>query len=397
MIDITGATILVVDDDDQVRGLVTALLQRDQYDVDSASDAAVALDMISSRQYDCILTDVMMPGEDGISLLGRIHQSDPDLPVVIMTGYAQLEMAVNALKRGAIDLLQKPIEIEGLRQALAKGVTLSRLKRLQKRYHEELERSVREKSERLREMAKELDRARALLLDAATEKSRFMARVTHEMRTPMNGVIGALDLLAESPLSAEQAGYLSIARSSAETMLSLIDELLSFESTSLDRTVEARLVDPRIFFSRIGSRFHGRFASRGIDLQIRLSPLLPETIWTDPSRLGRIVEIFCENSLKFTQRGGVTVEVESRGEDRELSLRVTVVDTGCGVPLGMEEAIFEPFVQGEDLLNRTQGGAGLGLAIARQNGILLGGRVWMEHEEGGGSRFICEIPILSRV
>lgn len=397
MIDTAGASILVVEDEDQVRNLVVALLERDRYRVDSAPDGVTAFGMISRTPYDCVLTDVMMPGEDGISLLGRLHDLDPDLPVVIMTGYAQLEMAVNALKKGAFDLLQKPVEIDSLRKSIVKGVTYSRLKRLQREYHEQLEQAVREKTGQIREMARELDRARVLLLDAAQEKNRFMARVTHEMRTPMNGVIGALDLLAETPLDPKQSGYLSLARSSADAMLALIDEILSFEACQPDHAVKSEAVDLRVFFTRLHSRFKSRFTSRGIDFSLRLSPGYPVPVWTDQERLSRILEAFCDNALKFTQRGEVTIETRIVGTEKERSLQVIVSDTGCGVPPGKEESIFDPFVQGEDPLTRSQGGGGLGLAIARQNAAILGGRVWMEHREGGGSRFLFELPIMSRI
>lgn len=397
MIDVSGASILVVEDDEPVRRLVVALIERGGYLVESASDASEALAKAASREYDAVVTDVMMPEMDGIALLGRLHDSMPDLPVIIMTGHAHLQMAVDAIKKGAFDLLEKPIDMEMLMRALRKGVTFSRLKRLQKEYHDQLQRDLREKTARLQDAMRELDRLRNVHMEALQEKSRFMACVTHEMRTPMNGVIGALELLAETPLDPEQSRYLSMARTSAESMVALVDEILSFDGDAADRSISLEPVDPRVFFTRIRSRFHGRFSVRGIQLDLRLAPGLPSPLVIDPARLSRIMEILCDNALKFTERGRVEIDVSLREEEGELMLFIMVSDTGCGVPHGMEESIFEPFVQAEDALTRSQGGAGLGLAIARQNAIILGGRLWMEHREGGGSRFCLVVPAMTRV
>lgn len=381
--------VLIVDDEESVLGMVYSCLKLSGYRVSTARSAEDASRLVEGNEFDTVLTDVQMPGEDGIAFLAGVHRQRPDMPVIVMTGFAQLQTAVNAIKSGAFDFLYKPFDFSYLTQVVKKAVEHARLRRMEKRYRAELEETVAQRTDELKEALAQLEVTRAALLKAANDKNEFMSTITHEMRTPMNGVIGALDLLADAALSGPQQEYLLLARHSAENMMTLVDSLLSFsdgigrgpaicyEAFDLPHAVEA-----------LALGYRSRFTGKGLSFDVRVAPTVPRRIRCDREQLVRLLDILLGNALKFTERGGGSLEVspELTGDQRA-AIRVTVSDSGIGIPEEMIERIFEPFIQVDGSLTRRFGGAGLGLSIARQIALLLDGRIWAESHPGRGSSF----------
>src|SRR5665647_1920326 len=189
--------ILIVDDEPDILQMVKLCLQKSHFRITCAGNVAEACRMLVLDQYDAIVSDVMMPGEDGIAFLGRVHESWADLPVILMTGHAQLQMAVDAIKNGAFDFVYKPFDFDYLRKIVMRAVNYRNLQRMEKKYRVELEQTVTQRTAELKESMAELDFARIALQQAAGDKSTFMSTISHEMRTPMNGVIGSLELLSD--------------------------------------------------------------------------------------------------------------------------------------------------------------------------------------------------------
>ena len=208
--------ILVVDDEHDILQMVAICLRQVKYRVSLAANAEEAYRLLEEHEFDAIITDVMMPGEDGITFLGNVHQRLPDVPVIIMTGFAQLQVAVNAIKNGAFEFIHKPFDFTYLRKVTDKAINYTKLLTIEKNYRAELEQTVAQRTEELKSAVAQLDSARMALLKTANEKSEFMATVTHEMRTPMNGVVGGLELLADAGLSGSQLEYLLLARQAAD-------------------------------------------------------------------------------------------------------------------------------------------------------------------------------------
>lgn len=388
--------ILIVDDEPEIRQMISICLQKNDFRISCAENVAEACKVLLQGEFDAIVSDVMMPGEDGIAFLGRVHESWPDIPVILMTGHAQLQMAVNAIKNGAFDFICKPFDFDHLIKIVSRAVNYSKLQRMEKNYRAELEETVARRTAELKESMAELDYARAALQQAATDKSTFMSTVSHEMRTPMNGVIGSLDLLSEEGLSGAALEYLAMARQSADSMVELINQLLSFNTQSAQGGGSLRydLVDLPSLLHTIVEEQLPLFARKGLVLTLQIADDLPRRIWGDREKLYRLFEILLGNALKFTMHGGASlaatrVFTEAEGE----SLLCTVTDSGSGIPEGMLERIFEPFVQGDGSFTRRFEGVGLGLAIARQNALLLNGHVRAEHVSTGGSRFIVTLKI----
>jgi signal transduction histidine kinase len=384
------AHILIVDDEPGIRQMLTLCFQKNNFRISSAVDAAEASTLLALEQFDAVISDVMMPGEDGIAFLGRVHASWPDLPVILMTGHAQMQMAVNAIKNGAFDFVCKPFDFDLMRKIVERAVNYSKLQRMEKNYRAELEETVVRRTAELEASMAELDFARTALQQAASDKSTFMSTISHEMRTPMNGVIGSLELLAEENLTGAATEYLAMARQSADNMMTLINQLLSFNTLRAHGSGAPLhdLVDMKSTLQSIVAKQQPFFTRKGLALSLQMADDLPREIWTDRDKICRLFEILLGNALKFTKGGAVSLAVSRAFSDAEGELLIcTVTDSGAGIPEGMLERIFEPFVQGDGSLNRRYEGVGLGLAIARQNALLLNGRLWAEHVPAGGSRF----------
>jgi len=381
--------ILVVDDEHDILQMVSMCLEQDGYRVSSVMCAEEAYRFIEVHEYNVILTDVMMPGEDGIRLLAKIHERLPDVPVIIMTGYAQLQIAVNAIKNGAFDFIHKPFDFAYLRNIVNKAVEYANLRRMEKNYRAELEEAVACRTKELQNALFQLEATRSSLLKAAGDKTKFMTTITHEMRTPMNGVIGALDLLADSDLSGQQGEYLLMARESAANMLALVDRVLSFsDSVGRSSAIHQEELSLPDFIKSVILNHRSNFTEKGLSLDVRFAPATPDRIRCDSEQLARLLDILLGNARKFTEKGGVTLEVSSEQlDDRRATIRITVNDSGIGIADEMIERIFEPFIQVDGTLTRRFGGAGLGLSIARQIATLLGGDIWAESRQGKGSSF----------
>lgn len=390
--------VLVVDDEREICQMVMLCLQKIGYDVSTADSADTAYGMLELKTYDAIVSDVMMPGQDGITFLGRVHRTWPEIPVVIMTGYAQLQMAVNAIKNGAFDFIHKPFDFEHLRKIVGRAIDYTNLKKMDRSYRAELEKTVVIRTAELKKAMTELDYAKSELLRAATDKNNFMSNISHEMRTPMNGIVGALDLLSEEGVSGVQAEYLAMARQSAENMLSMINQLLSFNNGTSQHRVAARcnLIDFRKLLNGIIEEKLDAFTRKALSLSVQISDDIPGQIWINRENLSRLIEILLGNSLKFTEQGGVKVVVTRQASDNDGDMLLcSVTDSGIGIPEGMLERIFEPFVQGDGSFTRRHEGVGLGLSIARQNILLLNGCLWAEHAPGGGSSFKFRFKIIT--
>jgi len=382
--------VLVVDDEESILGMVRLFLEQSGNRVSAAQSAEAAHQLLGMVEPDAILTDVTMPGEDGLTFLAKVHQRLPDVPVVIMTGFAQLQTAVDAITNGAFDFIRKPFDFFQLHQVVTRAVEHSSLRRMEKRYRAELEETVALRTDELKQALAQLEATRELLLKAASDKSEFMTTITHEMRTPMNGVIGSLDLLADSGLSGAQCEFVLLARQAADNMVELVNQLLAFSSGCAGNgpAVCHGAMDPWDTLGRLLREYRPRFAGKGIAFDDHIAPETPRAIRCDGERLAQLLDILLANALKFTERGGVQLDVwVERSDGPGADMHFCVSDSGIGIPADMLERIFDPFIQVDGSLTRKFGGTGLGLSIARHIARLLGARVWAESSPGEGSRF----------
>ena len=224
---------------------------------------------------------------------------------------------------------------------------------------------------------------------AGKAKAEFLANVSHEIRTPANGVIGMTALLLDTDLDPEQRTFAEALRSSGESLLSLIDDVLDFsriEAGGLD--METLDFDLRTMIESFGDALAIRAHDKGLGFTCQTRPGLPSSLRGDPGRLRQILMNLAGNSLKFTQEGDIAIVAELVSEDdRRATVRFSVRDTGIGVSEDRREALFEAFTQADGSATRKYGGTGLGLTISKQLCEMMGGQIGVESVEGEGSTF----------
>ncbi len=254
------------------------------------------------------------------------------------------------------------------------------------------------KQKRVQEM---LFQAKLSAEEANASKSIFLAKMSHELRTPMNAIIGMIDLTFDTKLDEEQIDNLKVAKDAAGNLLRLINDILDLSKAEAGKisieTIEISLAE---IVKSVCRGMTVLAQNKNIYLNWHVDPEVPALLMGDPVRIRQIMINLINNSIKFTHAGGVTVSVNVRSRvENECELLFGIKDTGIGIPKDRQERIFEVFSQADEKTARRYGGTGLGLAISKKLSEMMGGRVWVESEEGKGSTFffIVRLPVSENV
>jgi len=235
--------------------------------------------------------------------------------------------------------------------------------------------------------------ARAEIANEA--KRRFISVVSHEMRTPLNAIIGMSDLLRDTALNREQADMLQTLRGSSQVMLGLVEDVLDFSKIEAGKlNIEHTDFDLHALVNSTSRIIAAQASAKGVDFVVSIMPEVPPAVRGDPHHLRQVLINLAGNAVKFTERGSVTVHVFVQEETaRHVSLKFSVRDTGIGIPPEAQARIFDSFSQADQTTTRRFGGTGLGTTIAKQLVELMGGRISLESAVGLGSTFSFELKL----
>ncbi|QOX78791.1 response regulator [Trichlorobacter lovleyi] len=396
------ASILLVDDEPMVLKMLQTFLESQGHRVISASGGQHALAIIEQQgqSIDLLITDIRMPDMNGIRLLEAVCQLLPALPVLLMTGYTDFDLVVEGLKQHAFDLLFKPIDFDQLNWCISKALAFQISQRLEQQYRARLEEQVTNQTRLLCKQLEELQEAQRKAAEVDELKREFLSLISHEFRTPLNGIMGAIQLMEDLKNTASSQEHLSLLKASSKRLTNLVNNLLTLtEARSEKQSLGPVMNTPCMALDVLENRYRAVADSNGIRFTTDCSRHPSLALHGPWDALHIIAGCLLDNAFKFTARGG-TVSCrlwaeDGSGNQQEVPVMVQVSDNGKGIPPSCQEIIFQPFTQLEHYLTRRSEGSGIGLAIVRSICDKLGGSITLESSSEQGSCFTCSLSFSS--
>ncbi|MFC1948885.1 ATP-binding protein [Chloroflexota bacterium] len=390
------ATILVIENESASQDNFCGVLEDAGYRVISLEKATDALELVREGNCDAIITDISLPDVSGLQVLEWVREINPEVAVIMTTGYSGTEKEADAVNQGAYACFLKPVNPEEIKSAIANALKQQRLSLENKRLIEDLSRANKlllEANEELqneiaerREKTEELKRANQL-------KSEFLANMSHELRTPLNAIIGFSELMVDGVMGKvdrEQKRCLGDILEGGWRLLNLINGVLDL---SRIESGEIEFKPGNIALGEVVASLSRTImpilTQRKQDLRVVMEERLP-LVYADESKLSQVLLNLVDNASKFSLDGSMLrVEAVREGD----WCHVCVVDNGIGIKEKDGERVFEPFTRLDSVPGRERGGTGLGLALVKQIVGRHGGRIWVDSVFGQGSRFNFTLPL----
>lgn len=367
--------VLLIDDDIDFAIANAEFLQEFGYQVKVAHDDPQAREVLSTFDAHIALVDINLGLSNGIDLIPCMREISPDLICIMLTGKADMESTIKALRLGANDYLRKPVNLDELLAVMERCV----------------------KTRKLQEDKRVADIAREEANVANQAKSQFLSIMSHELRTPLNAILGFAQVLnsnSSEPLTENQKKHVDYIIKNGNNLLDMVNQALdlnrleaeglalNIEYTTASDVVEGGIDLLRALADKEDIEIRNQTANHDLPL-----------LWTDREQLTKVLYNLLSNAIKYNHKGGsVTVACHNIPDHK---LRISVQDTGKGIPAKDQSSLFMPF----ERLGREAGeidGSGIGLLLSRQIVELLGGKIGFESEDGKGSTFWVDVPLSSQ-
>jgi two-component system sensor histidine kinase/response regulator len=358
--------IFVIDDDEVMLLSCRRILEKDGYEVETYNSGVEGLQRIQQVQPELLLVDLKMPEIDGLQVIERVRAISPEIVIAVITGYATISTAVEAMKAGAYDFLPKPFTPDELRLIVNRG-------------HERWRLAA--ESARLRREKDEAER-------------RFVTFVSHQLKSPVVAAKQYLDVLlyTSKEMEPQTRDWLSRAQLRLDEMLALIHDWLELARIEYGALAEANdPCDVGALATRVVEKLSGQARAAGVTVAVEAGPG-PVIVRGDPVSLASVLSNLITNAIKYNQVGG---RVTVRAAPRDGHTDIEVSDTGVGIPPEAVPRLFEEFYRVKTDQTRDIPGSGLGLAICRRIVTALGGSIDVRSRVGEGTTFTVRLPAMA--
>jgi CheY-like chemotaxis protein len=385
-LNISDAEILIVDDNAQNVQILGKMLSQHYSNIEFAVDGKSALEWINNKKFDIILLDIMLPDINGIEICKMTRKSglNDDIPIIFLSADNDKQTILQGFEAGGQDYITKPFDNMEMLARVQTHLLLRKSVLEVKELNETLEEKV-----KLRTL--ELEKALAKADASDKLKSAFIGNISHEVRTPLNGILGFASLLAKGSIPDDKKElFLDLVNQSGERLIKTITDYMDISLlVSGNIKAEDSEFNPVKLLQNFYTKYKPLCENKGLTFDFIYPPELTElTIFSDNSLFEKTIEQLIDNALKFTYTGEVKLELNFN----DSYLICSVQDTGIGIKPEIYDWLFKPFNPGEASLVRSYEGSGLGLAIAKGFVNLLAGEISFTSEAGKGTAFQVKIP-----
>lgn len=355
------ASLLIVDDERGPAESLRMIFKR-SYNVFTANGGPQAIEILRSTPIDVVTLDLRMPAMSGVEVMEHIKALDPDVEVIVVTGYSSIDSAIRGLRHGVFDYISKPFDVPQISDLVQRAVARRRAN-----------------------------------LRARRMKEDFLANLSHELRTPLSAIIGYSTILTEElgrVLDPEQRAALARIEANSNELLQLVEGVLLLNAVDAgDVDVKIDRFDAARCVRRSVEKVHAAASEKGLALRLEVTAK-DLVAATDEDKLERILASLLDNAVKFTASGAVSVTLGRAPEAG--AFEVEVADTGLGMEPAEVARVMDGLAQGDSSPRRRFRGLGIGLRIATRLTELLGGKLQMQSEPGHGTRVTVTIPSSQR-
>lgn len=376
---IKNSVILIVDDIDENLEILGNILTAQEYKVSFASSGRQALKIAESIFPDIILLDISMPDMDGYEVLSLLKKNEAtrQIPVIFITAKTEIEDLIKGFNAGCVDYITKPFNGSEL---LARVSTHLELKKTKEDI--EVRKAVEKQLVVAKERAEELERLKTALL----------SNLSHEFRTPLIGILGYTELLAETIQDPDDFDMIQSISESGHRLLTTLNSVLrlsELQAGNLKADLQEMEINPVV--SKVTDLFCTEIRRKGLTLNMNLSPENPSGV-IDPGLFEQVLIYLIDNAVKYTDRGRIYISTAAIADLSVRGTEVVISDSGIGLDIEHLEKIFEEFRQGSEGYSRDYDGIGLGLTLSKKMLDLMSGKIDVESTQGAGTVFKISLP-----